>query len=128
MGIAPDFGCQIVDQLSMFDRGVRQLADKANRNLFPGRPGNGKTDRIPIAALRKMRAGGCITEVAEFPYVIGGCNSVLSRSAAVSAPSRSQRQTRGVRPGSVIQNFLRHKKWASQVGLSENSHCSAGHD
>ena len=33
-----------------------------------------------------------------------------------------------MRPGTVVQNFKRHEKGASQVASSENSHCNAGRD
>src|ERR1035441_275926 len=90
--------------------------------------GNREANCIPVTEPRKMRTGVCVTEIAEFPDVRVGCRHFLPRGAAVSSPSRSQWQTRRMRPGAVVHNFKRHKKRASQVGFSENSHCNAGRD
>src|SRR6266849_2528223 len=112
----------------MFDRRVGYLADKADGDLLRAGAGARATDCVPVTAWWKMRAGGCITEVADLPYVGVGCRKFLPRGAAISSPSRSQWQTRRMRPGAVVHNFPRHKKWASQVGPSEKSHCNACRD
>ena len=69
MCVEPNLARQIEGQFPMFHRSVGQLADKADRDLILASAGNRKTDRIPVTAPGKMRTGGCVTKVTEFPYV-----------------------------------------------------------
>src|ERR1022692_3053375 len=102
----------------MFDRGVGQLADKANRHLFPIGAGDRKTNRIPVTPLRKMRTGGRITKVAEFPYMVVGGRQFLTRSAAFPlhpAPS-GRREGCGQDPSLTISRGTKNgqAKWVSR--------------
>jgi len=117
---------QVKGQLPMFDGSMVQLADKTDRDLVPANASNRKTNCIPVALPRKVRTGCCVTQVADFPHVGVDRRELLPRGAAVSRPSRSQWQTRRMRPGAVVHDFPRHKKRASQVGPSDGSIVTQG--
>ena len=69
MRIQPSLVIQVKGQSSMLDRRVPFLADVPQRDLIGIRIRNRKTYCIPVAAWRKMRTGGCVTKIAEFPYL-----------------------------------------------------------
>src|SRR5271165_2864914 len=98
----------------MINRSVRQFADKADRDLLRADLCDRKADGIPVTAPRKLWTGGRVTEVAEFSYLGVGRLLLLRRSPAISPPSRAQRQARRMGPGTVVHDFARHKKRASQ--------------
>jgi len=69
MRIRPSLVSQVEGQSSTLDRRVVFLADIPQRDLIDIRMRDRKAYGIPVAAWGKMRTGGCISKVAEFPYV-----------------------------------------------------------
>ena len=104
---------------------MSKLANEGKGKLLPANVRNGKPDRIPIAAVGKVRACRCIAKIAEIADVIIRCTQFVARGAAVASPPCSQRQTGRMRPRAIANNFNRHKKRASQAVPSEISHCIA---
>ena len=104
---------------------MRTLAHEGKGKLLPANVRNREPDRIPIAAVGKMRACRGVAKIAKIADMIIGGTRFAAGGTAVASPSGTQRQTRRMRPRAIADNFKRHKKWASQAVPSEISHCIA---
>ena len=85
-------------QLAMLNRRVRQLANVPERDLLGTGTGNRKTNGVPVAVARKMRAGMGVPQVTKIVESGITRRSLLSRCTAIADPSRPQRQTRRMKP------------------------------
>jgi len=94
---------------------MRTLAHEGKGKLLPANVRNREPDRIPIAAVGKMRACRGVAKIAKIADVIIGGTQFAARRSAVPIPPCSQRQTGRMRPRAIANNFKRHEKWASQA-------------
>ena len=78
MCVTANFAHQVERQLPVLDRSVIQFADKVDRYLILAGTRYRKADRVPVTMLRKVRAIGCVTKIAEFSRMFVGCRQLLS--------------------------------------------------
>jgi hypothetical protein len=83
-----------------------------------GRRGDGESDRIPKAFLRRPAATTCVSEVAEcFQDVLRRTLAFVPGRHAVATPSRSQRKPSRVGPVAIFQFRNRHEVRAGHFNV-----------
>lgn len=106
---------EFVLQDAVFDGVMRGFADKPQRDEGLAIAGYGEANSIAGAFQGQSSAAGSVSQIAGLDeFSLRGLDSFMAGGGTMSAPTRAQRQARGVQPSAVFEFLHRHEERAGQ--------------